>query len=78
MANQDNTNQWSRTSRRRFISGAGLAAVSAPILAQAASDCEDKADRAKLIAAAPQAPFDSIRDYMAALDARGLLFRVEL
>jgi 4-hydroxy-3-polyprenylbenzoate decarboxylase len=44
--------------------------------AAAGKDCLTKADRAKLIAAAPKAPFDSIRDYMAALDAHGLVMRV--
>ena len=67
------------TSRRNFLAGTGVAALSLPAMgAQAAAgkDCLTKADRAKLIAAAPKAPFDSIRDYMAALDAHGLVMRV--
>ncbi|MDP6436098.1 MAG: UbiD family decarboxylase [Gammaproteobacteria bacterium] len=67
------------TSRRNFLAGTGVAALSLPSMgAQAATgkDCLSKADRAKLIAAAPKAPFDSIRDYMAALDAHGLVMRV--
>ena len=71
------------TSRRNFIAGTGAAAVSAPFLAgsgvnaaETKSQCVSPEDRAKLIAAAPKAPFDSVRDYIAALDAHGLLMRI--
>jgi 4-hydroxy-3-polyprenylbenzoate decarboxylase len=83
MADKPDTEQSSRTSRRNFIAGTGLAAVSAPFYAGSvasaadnAARCIDKNERAKLIAAAPKAPFDSIRDYIAALDAHGLLMTV--
>jgi 4-hydroxy-3-polyprenylbenzoate decarboxylase len=83
MAELFKTTQSVGTSRRNFLAGTGAAAVSAPFLAgtvaHAADDnsqCISEEDRAKLIAAAPKAPFDSIRDYMAALDAHGLLMRV--
>jgi 4-hydroxy-3-polyprenylbenzoate decarboxylase len=77
------TTQRGRTSRRNFIAGTGLAAVSAPFYARSAASsgadhgaCVDESERARRIAAAPKAPFDSIRDYMAALDAYGLLLRI--
>ena len=54
------------TTRRRFIAGTGLAAASAPLYTAGASivhhdddKCITRKDRAKLIAAAPKAPFDS-------------------
>jgi 4-hydroxy-3-polyprenylbenzoate decarboxylase len=83
MADKPDTEQSSRTSRRNFIAGTGLAAAAAPFYAGSvasaadnAARCIDKNERAKLIAAAPKAPFDSIRDYIAALDAHGLLMEV--
>ncbi len=83
MAGKQDTATGGHTSRRNFIAGTGLAAVSAPFYAHSAasqagnqSNCVDKVERTKLIAAAPKAPFDSIRDYIAALDAYGLLLTV--
>ena len=83
MADQATFARGERTSRREFIAGAGLAAASLPLSVQAqmarssdAAQCISPKERAALIAAAPKAPFDSIRDYMAALDAHGLLMRV--
>ena len=80
---EKNIGKRGRTSRRDFIAGTGLAAMSAPFYAHSAPNltgdtrnCIDKNEREKRIAAAPRAPFDSIRDYMAALDAYGLLLRV--
>ncbi len=81
-SNPDGPNS-GRTSRRNFIAATGLAAASAPFYARGAAspsgngrECVDESERARRIAAAPKAPFDSIRDYMAALDAHGLLLRV--
>ena len=83
MTQVQKTTQRGRTSRRNFIAGTGLAAVSAPFYARSAASstadhhgCVDESERARRIAAAPKAPFDSIRDYMAALDAYGLLLRI--
>ena len=83
MADENSITKPGQTSRRNFIAGTGAAAASAPFIALGASDaknntgnCIDADERAKLIAAAPKAPFDSIRDYIAALDAHGILMRV--
>jgi 4-hydroxy-3-polyprenylbenzoate decarboxylase len=83
MTGKHDTAARGHTSRRNFIAGTGLAAVSAPFYATSAAskagnqlNCVDIDERAKLIAAAPKAPFDSIRDYIAALDAHGLLMTV--
>lgn len=83
MASRQAVNEGSHTTRRLFIAGTSLAAAAAPLYARSAVSpltdapkCTDATERAKLIAAAPKAPFDSIRDYMAALDAHGLLLRV--
>ena len=83
MADEKSIGKRGHTSRRNFIAGTGLAAVSAPFYARGAAspsgetrNCVDESERAKRIATAPKAPFDSIRDYMAALDAHGLLLRV--
>jgi 4-hydroxy-3-polyprenylbenzoate decarboxylase len=73
------------SSRREFltITGTSLAALSS-----LAVGCSDSAERATATArdttasttaakkSAPQAPFDSIRDYVAALEAHGQLIRV--
>ncbi len=73
------------SSRREFLAltGTSLAALSA-----LATGCSDPAEQATADArgasaaadavppSIPQAPFDSIRDYVAALEARGLLIRV--
>jgi len=72
------------TSRRDFLTstGTGLAALSA-----LAAGCTESAPPAEKTAQpatpavvnrapAPQAPFDSIRDYIAALEAHGLLLRI--
>lgn len=73
------------TSRRRFltITGTSLAALSS-----LAAGCSDSAEQANATAgnasaaptaakkSAPMAPFDSIRDYVAALEAHGQLIRV--
>jgi 4-hydroxy-3-polyprenylbenzoate decarboxylase len=76
MANQ-NFKGSGNTSRRNFIAGTGLAAMSVPLASLAANHpCVDAVERAKRIAAAPKAPFDSIRDYIAALEAHGLLMRI--
>ncbi len=65
-------------SRRDFLTttGAGLAALSA-----LAAGCGDSAPVATTAPAAgrgpaPKAPFDSLRDYVAALEAHGLLLRI--
>jgi 4-hydroxy-3-polyprenylbenzoate decarboxylase len=62
--------------RRDFlaVSGAGLAAVSVTAAAQPADDVRPTGDNS---ASAPKAPFDSLRDYVAALEARGLLRRFD-
>jgi 4-hydroxy-3-polyprenylbenzoate decarboxylase len=82
MTGKHDTPTHGHTSRRAFIASTGLVAVSTPFAGSAASptvtlrECVDETERAKRIAAAPQAPFDSIRDYMAALDAYGLVMRI--
>jgi hypothetical protein len=78
MAHKKTTPTVRVTSRRNFLTSTSMAALSLPTMAGAAAkpDCVNKEDRAKLIAAAPKAPFDSIRDYMAALDAYGLVMHV--
>jgi len=65
-------------SRRDFLTatGTGLAALSV-----LAAGCSESAAPLPGVtpanrAAAPQAPFDSIRDYVAALEANGLLLRI--
>ena len=78
-------------SRREFLTrtGSGLAALSALAAActESAPPAAGSAQPATAPGAAvpvpnprskpaPQAPFDSIRDYMAALEARGLLLRI--
>jgi len=67
-------------SRRDFmaVAGGSLAALSA-LAAGCAESTEPTAApaaTAKDTASAPQAPFDSVRDYIAALEAHGLLLRV--
>lgn len=78
------------TSRREFLTttGTGLAALSAlaagcsesrPPPQAAGKETPASAARAakpKSRAPAPQAPFDSLRDYVAALEAHGLLLRI--
>jgi 4-hydroxy-3-polyprenylbenzoate decarboxylase len=67
-------------SRRDFmaVAGSSLAALSA--LAAGCADSTEPtaapAAAAKNAAPTPQAPFDSVRDYIAALEAHGLLLRV--
>ncbi|MEC9375207.1 MAG: UbiD family decarboxylase [Pseudomonadota bacterium] len=76
-SNKNKLSSNSQTSRRNFIAGTSLAAVSAPFYSFAAdNNCNDAAEIVDRISAAPQAPFDSIRDYMAALDARGLVMTI--
>ena len=60
--------------RREFLaaSGAGLAAVSVTTTAQSADDRQPAGVRS---ASSYAAPFDSLRDYVAALEARGMLKR---
>jgi 4-hydroxy-3-polyprenylbenzoate decarboxylase len=68
-------------SRRTLLAtGAGIAAVSTQ---QVFADREDRvpvrmaaADRGEMSARVPIAPFDTFREYIAALEARGLVFRV--
>jgi len=71
-------------SRRDFmaVAGSSLAALSA-LAAGCAESTEEAAAPAASAAATPkemppipQAPFDSVRDYMAALEAHGLLWRI--
>ena len=63
-------------SRREFLaaSGAGLAAASVTTVAQAAGGRRRTKDKA---ATTYTAPFDSLRDYISALEARGLLMRFD-
>ncbi len=63
-------------SRRTILGGAatGLAALS---IAGCAGSGSDEQRRAARIKNAPKAPFDSVRDYIAALDAHGLLVEVD-
>jgi len=61
--------------RRAFIAaGAGLAALTTACETMDAQAKEPAAGKLPL-ASAPKAPFDSIRDYMAAMEANGLLMR---
>jgi 4-hydroxy-3-polyprenylbenzoate decarboxylase len=61
-------------SRREFLAagGAGLAAMGVTTVAQSADARKPKRKNAASI---PVAPFDSLRDYIAALESRGLLVR---
>jgi 4-hydroxy-3-polyprenylbenzoate decarboxylase len=70
-------------SRRAMLAGgAGLAALSASQLMTGCATGQSRdagdgyADRAEKIRTAPQAPFDSFRDYIEAIEAYGLVFRV--
>ena len=69
-------------SRRDFLAttGTGLAALAAAGCAPAQQDCID-ADAGPAVGAAlrtaPTAPFDTFRDWIAALDAHGLLMRFD-
>ncbi len=65
-------------SRRDVLAAStALAALSGGVAATAAATtAATTAGRAAAIAKAPKAPFDSIRDYVAALDAHGLLLRL--
>jgi hypothetical protein len=75
MPGSDKTPKTSQLDRRAFLAvSTGIAALSA--------GCSSLAQQGKTPAVgrtpasdAPTAPFDSIRDYMAALDAHGLLLR---
>ena len=69
------------TSRRRFLAATGLAttglaAFSAGGCAGGSGPFVGQSDAAKL-AAAPQPPFESFRDWIDALDAHGLLIRFD-
>ena len=66
------------TTRRDFLTttGSALAAVSAVGGSLAATAVNAKAPRTRTPPNAPKAPFDSIRDYIAALEAHGLLLRI--
>ena len=84
MSNSNNANDpkdCAPVSRRDFLAttGTGLAALAAAGCAPAQQDCID-ADVAAVGAAlksAPTAPFDNFRDWIAALDAHGLLMRFD-
>lgn len=58
-------------SRRTFIAGASLATAALPGASSAASSAAAPSVLAK--GSAPKAPFDSVRDYMAAMEAQGLV-----
>ncbi len=65
-----------KLSRRTVLGSAtGLAALGLTACAPGTSSTADR--KATKLANAPKAPFDSIRDYMAALDANGLLLEVD-
>ena len=75
---QDNP-QDAGVSRRAMLAGAaGLAAVSAQLAACNGRESGGAAvtPSADAIRNAPRAPFDSLRDYMAAIEAWGLVVRV--
>ena len=65
---------------RRDILAAGSALATLSATAVATGGCAAAGDlgtgSARNPAEAPQAPFDSLRDYVAALDAHGLLLRI--
>ncbi len=76
MPDQPESRDARELSRRLFVSasGLGMAALSTGALAQPAAPARAASSRATL--AAPRPPFDSLRDYVAALDAHGLLLRI--
>lgn len=61
-----------RPSRREFLASSGLAALTASLPTATALAAQQRRNPGP----APQAPFDSLRDYVAALDAHGLLVRI--
>jgi len=69
----------SSVSRRLFLAGAAAAGVTAAGCQSVANERVDDAERraAANRAAAPTAPFDTLRDYIAALEANGLLLRFD-
>lgn len=80
MANQETIDTAARTARitRRDLmaSGAGIAAVSLALAGTTAESAEaDSRGKSSAGRNAPKAPFDSMRDYVAALDHYGLLER---
>ncbi len=70
------------TSRRQFLTLTGTSLAALSTLAAGCSDASEQAStttgvvNAAAQLAAPTAPFDSIRDYLIALEANGLLLRV--
>jgi hypothetical protein len=77
IGNKDQNKPPNPFSRREFIAatGAGLAAATTSSAAAGASDSNLVA--ASGIAAAKNAPYDSLRDYVQMLEARGLLLRFD-
>jgi len=81
MSNEPVLEQGEQTVSRRTMlaGGAGLAALSASQLVTGCASGRSwvAADgQVKTIRNAPQAPFESFRDYIEAIEARGLIFRV--
>jgi len=76
--NESGGNTKSSVSRREFLAAtsAGLAAASTAVTVSAATSSSDQGSRAK---GSPRttAPFDSLRDYVRALDEHGLLLRID-
>lgn len=66
-------------SRRSFLAAsAGAAAIGCDTLNSAQNQvAAAEAARAELIAEAPKAPFDTLREYVAAIEAHGLLLRFD-
>ena len=72
---QDKKNKESQVDRRQFLAATtGLAALTAGCSALSSQDQTPAAGKTPT-GPVPTAPFDSIRDYMAALDAHGLLMK---
>jgi len=81
---RENKDSRTQLSRRNFLTtSAGLAALTTTACAPAQQDCIDAAantgtgSTAGMLAGnAPQAPFESFRDYIKAIEAHGLVLRV--
>jgi 4-hydroxy-3-polyprenylbenzoate decarboxylase len=82
MSDSDARNNRENVSRRAFMAtaGTGLAALAATGCAPAGQDCAPTAAAAGPVldpANAPQAPFDTLREWMAAMEAHGAVMRFD-
>ncbi len=82
MSDQDVSKNREAVSRRAFMAtaGTGLAALAATACAPAEQNCVPAAATAGSAlnpANVPQAPFDTLRDWMAAMEAHGAVMRFD-